>query len=254
VWLPLCVALLNGEEGWVALDNDAGYVRISPGMIHEAALKRGLPPVVIDAGLYAARLGGARALPVDSPLFALASWQAVGEHLHVHGAVAGTWSSLSGTLAFEPLSLEPAPPIADAMPFAPPVASTRLIPDRFLPLWRHLVDHRYGFDLLRKGVGAPIVGGNIHVKLTTATLVAQWIRTKTDDPEWRELCAARGLDPALALPWTFRIGRYVHSFSDIQPTLAQAEESADATGIELVLTVATHKLMIISQFRGVFVR
>lgn len=252
-WLPLCVALLNGEDGWVALDADMGYVRVSPGRVHEAAIKRSVPENSVDVGLYAARLGGALRLPVDSPLLALASLQSAGEHLHIHGTVEGTWSSPTGTVAFEPLALDPPPPAPDALPYPPPVASTRLIPERFLPLWRHLVDNRYGFDLLRKSVGAPVLD-EVHIQLTTATLVAQWIRMKSDDPDWRQLCMEHGLDPALALPWTFRIGRYVHSFATVQPTLAKREESTDATGIQLVLSVATQKLMILSQFRGTFVR
>ncbi len=252
-WLPLCVALLNGTEGWIALDANAGYVRISPGRIHEAALDRKLSTSAVDVGLYAARLGGAQRLPVDSPLLALASLQAAGEHLHIHGALDGVWSSPAGTIAFEPLALDPPPPAPDALPYGPPVPTTRMIPVRFLPLWRHLMDNRYGFDLLRKGVGAPVLD-EIHIQLSTATLVAQWIRGKTDDDDWRQLCNERGLDPTLALPWTFRIGRYVHSFADIQPTLAEHEESVDVPGIQLVLSVATQKLMIMSQFRGAFVR
>jgi hypothetical protein len=252
-WLPLCIALLNGEEGWIALDADAGHVLIEGKRIAHATLKRDLPDASIDVGLHAARLGGAQRLPFDCPLLALASLQGAGEHLHLHGEFASTWSSPSGTIAFEPLDLDPPPPTPNALPFSPPIPTTRLIPERFLALWRHLVDHRYGFDLLRKGVGAPVVG-EVHIALPTATLVTQWIRMKTDDAEWRTLCMERGLAPALVLPWIFRVGRYVHAFSDVQPTMAKVEEDTDAMGIQLVLSVAMHKLMIISQFRGDFVR
>jgi len=248
-WLPLCVALLRGESRWIALGDDLGHVEITDGHIRGATLTRGIPALSVDIGLHAARLGGARSLPVDSPLFGLASARGVAEHLRVRDVADADWSSPDGRIEFEPVAREPVPE-GSIVPPRPP--SSKGVPRRLLPLWTYLVQHRYGFDLLRTGEGAPVVG-DVTIVLPTATILAQWVRIKTDDPAWPDLCTAAGIERRLALPWVFRITRYLHAFAADQPSFAAAQTEQDARDINTTLTLGKQRLMIISFFQGVLV-
>ena len=247
-WLPLCEALLRKREGWIQLDSDAGHVELGAGVILDATLARRLTREEVGIGLHAARAGGARLLPLDSPLFALASPSAVAEHLRELPEQG--WSDPATRLAFEPLPLTPPAPIGNARleELAPPPL-LRFSP-RIQPLWDHLLSRRFGFDLLREG--GPIMGDAM-ISLGTATLIGRWMRMDTKDPKWTALCRAAKLDPAQVLPWNFYLARYVHAFAEDQPAYAAAEEEHDTPEIMKVLALGARELNIISHYRGVFV-
>ena len=245
-WLPLCLALLEGRDNvWIALEDDVGHVFIKDGRIHGATLHRKVEAEIVDVGLYAARLGGARSMPIDCPLFALASPRGVAEHLDVNGVADATWASPDGVLLFNPIVSKVPPLSAGVTPwkFAPAIPES--IVRRLHPLWLHLSDHRYGFDLLRKG--EPIVG-DITIDLGTATLLAQWVRVNTSSNEWKNECHARSIPPKDALPWMFRIVRYVHKFADDMPAFASRQAAEDSAEIMNTLTLAARDMMIVGVF------
>lgn len=251
-WLPLCVALLRGESRWVPLGGDLGHVEIAAGHVRGVTLHRTITSAAVDIGLHAARLGGAQTLPVDSPLFAFASPRGVGEHLRVRDVPEADWVSADGRIPFEPIVQAPPPPPDSEAPMWPARPGSKRVPPRMLALWDYLADHRYGFDMLHTGEGAPVVD-RVTIVLPTATILAQWTRLATDDPAWRDLCTAATLDPRLALPWVFRITRYLHAFVEDQPAYAAAETERDADAITETLTLAKKRMMIISFFRDVLV-
>jgi hypothetical protein len=245
-WLPLCLALLEGRDNvWITLEEDIGHVFIKDGRIHEATLHRKVEAESVDAGLYAARLGGARSMPIDCPLFALASARGVAEHLDVNGVADDAWASPDGVLLFNSIVSKVPPPTADVVPWRFGPRAPESLPRRMLPLWKHLSDHRYGFDLLRKG--APIVA-DITIDLGSATLLAQWVRVNTSSNEWKNECHARSIPPKDALPWMFRVVRYVHGFADDMPAFAAQQAAADSVGIIATLGLAARDMMIIGVF------
>ena len=217
------------------------------GVLLNATLARRLTREEVGIGLHAARAGGARLLPLDSPLFALASPSAVAEHLRELPEQG--WSDPGTRLAFEPLPSTPAP---DGNAHLDELESPPLVPfsPRIQPLWDHLLSHRFGFDLLRQG--GPIMG-DVMISLGTATLIGRWMRMDTKDPKWTALCRAAELVPAQVLPWNFYLARYVHEFAEDQAAYAAAEEEHDTPEIMKVLALGARKLNIISHYRDVFV-
>ncbi len=252
-WLPLCEALLRRQETWVPLGDDMGCVLVEArGVLRSATLKRTLPGHVVSIGLHAARLGGATGVAIDCPLLSLADAAGVAEHTRAH--LHEDWHTPGALVPFEPAPTREKMKSTLGMGPLPPLPSGTGIPPRVLPLWQHIVGHRYGFDLLREGEGAPIMG-EVLIKLAggTATLVCRWLRVNTLDPDWAVLCEAAHLDPKRALPWNFHVARYIHLFQEEQPVFAATQTREDARQIRLALAAAAQRMEILCHFQGNYI-
>jgi hypothetical protein len=233
----------------VILDREAGAVTFDgEGNVTAATLQPGTEEQA-DVGLVALRLARVRSLPADCPFVALASADAVSEHLE-DGDLA-TEGALPERVRLRPFTrrLQPqfrVPPASErrqqpegehrarqgisAQPAAPYCLESQhttspartVLPPRVWPLWDYLVRHRLGFDLLRDRAA---VMGDALVTLdeTSAELSLRWARRDDDT-------------------WHVGILRYINRFDDDEPLLAQQDEREDREAITRVIQLAAETL------------